>query len=114
MAKTLNEKLGEDAHNIALGALDTKSFRYVGVKSDLLPPKHVYKLGNIDYGKCTLIIQDKTDGRILDVRLDTLNFFREILPSRVQTSPKYTSPINSDGPKGTYAGFAPLGGALKR
>ncbi|MCK4647352.1 hypothetical protein KAT24_00275 [Candidatus Pacearchaeota archaeon] len=31
-----------------------------------------------------------------------------------QTSPKYTAPVNSDGPKGTYAGFAPLGGALKR
>ena len=90
MVKTLNEKLREDAHNVMLGALDGKLFRYVGVKSGVLPYEHIYRLGNIDYGKCSLIIQDKTDGRILDVPLDTLNFFREIL-SHSQTLPKCTS-----------------------
>lgn len=70
-------KLGEDAHNVMLGALDGKVFLYTGMKDENLPYTHTYRLGNIDYGKCTLIIEDKTDDRVLDVPLDKLNFFRE-------------------------------------
>jgi hypothetical protein len=84
--ETRQEELGVDAQTIALRSFDGKLFRYVGMKNNMLPHDHKYRIGNINYSTntehsiATLVVKDKTDGRVLEnVRLDTLNFFREIL-----------------------------------
>jgi hypothetical protein len=73
-------KLGNSAHNIILNSIAGKDLSYEG-KPDLdLPYNHIYEIVNINYGPNTLIVKDKTDGKLLSrVPLVILPHFYEIL-----------------------------------
>ena len=53
--------------------------------------------------------QEELEGLVLDYK-SLVSWIEQY----TQSLPKCTSSVNSDGPKGTYGGFAPLSGALKR
>jgi hypothetical protein len=86
MKGKIEERLGEDEHNLMIDALRGKTFIYTGVDDEGLSNEHKYEILDIAYGienvshRCsgTLIITDKTNSKELNVRLEKLNFLREL------------------------------------